>query len=144
MVWGMVLPKGFGEYWPSGEFEYDPKTGSTGWYDRLTDHYLRQTPDEQQRLFQYPASPADAARRYGTYPVGKFKKEPGSSRREGEEPPLGEVLPHEIPRSFDADKSYRSLASLIKLNDKIIAVDDRLKEIIEGLDPKMHDFFRLI
>lgn len=141
MVWGMVLPKGFGEYWPSGEFEYDAERRETGWYGRLTDHYLQQTPGEQKRLFQYPADPADAARRYGTYPVSKFKKEPGWSRGEGGEPPLGEVFEHEVPRSFDMDKTYNVLASLIKLNDKIIAVDDKLKEIIQRREPKTHEFF---
>ncbi len=139
MVWGMALPSGFGEYWPSGEFEYDRKKRDTGWYGRLRRHYTEQSPEEQRRIFAY--SGEDAAWIYGTYPVGKFKKEPGQSWRNSATCTLGDVESHEVPRSFDADKTYNSLASLISLNDKILAVDESFKAIIERLEPQVHEFF---
>lgn len=141
MVWGMTLPSGFGEYWPSGEFEYDAKARESGWFDRLTDYYARQSPEEQKRLFDYQRDPSNAAWKYGTYPVNKFKKEPGWAREREAKPPLGDVEPHEVPRSFDCDKTYKALASLIKLNAMLLAVDAQLKAIIERLEPGVHEFF---
>jgi hypothetical protein len=36
---------------------------------------------------------------------------------------------------------YKSLGSLIKLNDRILAVDEALKAIIERLESGVHQFF---
>lgn len=141
MVWGMTLPKGFGDYWPSGEYEYDRSTRESGWFGRLSGHYFRLESEEQEKLYCYSPDPSDAVRRYGTYPLNKFKKEPGWVHKFDDEPPLGDVQPHEVPRSFDCDKTYTSLASLIKLNAMLLAVDERLKAIIERLEPGVHEFF---
>ncbi|MEL7189771.1 MAG: DUF1629 domain-containing protein [Pseudomonadota bacterium] len=141
MVWGMILPRGFGDYWPDGDFEKDPKTGDNGWFRRLTNYYAEQTEEEQKRLFEYAVDPSLSAGKYGTYPVGKFKKEPDRTRDGSGKLPYGDVEPHEVPKSFDTDKSYKSLASLISLNSRLLAVDERLKTIIERLEPGMHEFF---
>lgn len=140
MVWGMTLPKGFGDYWPSGFFEYDRKERDTGWYDRLGDYFAQQNAAEQKRLCDYSGETGRANWAYRTYPVGKFTKEPGWNRAAGY-PALGDVELHEVPQSFGCDKTYKSLASLIMLQDMLLAVDERLKAIIERLEPGVHEFF---
>jgi len=142
MVWGMPLPENFGEFWPSGCFEKDPKTRDDGWYSRLRVYYAEQSHEEQKRLFDYHGDPRLAAHVYGTFPSYKFIKEPGARNNNGLEPPYGSVEPHEIPRSFDTERSHKTLGSLIMMAGGIIAVDERLKGIIEGLEPRLHEFFR--
>jgi hypothetical protein len=149
MVWGMRLPTDFGQFWPSGEFEFDPKANESEWYDRLRRHYLAQTPDEQIRLYDYRRlepgrnTVEDAANQYRTYVSSKFtielgKKDPGMHHL-----PVTRVDSHEVPRTFDTDKTYKSLGSLIKLNDKIVAVDDLVKNEIEKIEPDVHEFFTI-
>lgn len=146
MVWGMRLPNNFGEFWPSGEFEYDPKKKDTGWYDRLERHYLAQTSEEQLRLYDYRGlaegqdTLISGARRYRTHPSRKLVYEVGT--KDGPDSlPTTPVEAHEAPLSFDTDKVYAALGSMIMLNDRILAVDQALKTIIERLEPGVHKFF---
>ena len=141
MVWGMALPNGFGEFWPSGEFEYDRAIRDEGWYKRLTNYYEEQSPEEQKRLFDFKGDPGLAAHHYGTFPSYKLINEPGTKNNSGLEPPYGAIEPHEVPRSFDTDKTYNALGSLIMLNGRIIAVNAALKAVIERLEPGVHEFF---
>jgi hypothetical protein len=149
MVWGLRLPNDFGQFWPSGEFEFDPKANDSGWYDRLRTYYLAQTPEEQIRLYDYRRlepgrnTVEDAANQYRTYVPSKFtielgKKDPGLHHL-----PVTSVEAHEVPRTFVTDKAYKSLGSFLKLNDKIIAVDECLKDIIEKIEPNTHEFFHI-
>lgn len=146
MVWGMRLPDNFGKFWPSGEFEYDPKVNATGWYERLRLYYFAQTPEEQIRLYDYRGLENGhntvewAANAYATYPSGKFKCEVGTKNRP-ESIPFTPMEVHEAPITFDTDKTYALLGSLIKLNDRILAVDETLKSIIEEMEPSIHQFF---
>jgi len=74
------------------------------------------------------------------YAVGKFTKELGTVS--GAEYPLfSQIEEHEPPRSFNTVKGYKSLGSLIKLNNRILAVDQALRAIIERLEPGVHQFF---
>ena len=140
MVWGMALPKSFGEFWPDGFFEMDRKSRQDGWYQRLTDYYKAQTPDEQKRLFDYKGDPGNAAHSYGTFPSYKLTSEPGTGG-DGNSPPYGKLEPYEPPHSFDAVKAYKSLGAIIKLNDRILAVNGQFKAIVEQLEPHVHAFY---
>ena len=141
MVWGMTLPKGFGDYWPSGEFEKDRKTGDAGWYDRLTSYYASQTPEERKRLYIYTTEPESSTWHYGTYPTYKLKNESGWDDGGSQVSMAVGLEPHELPRSFDTKKTYDSLALLIKLNSKTSAVDEDTKNLTERLEPDVHNFF---
>ena len=141
MVWGMALPNGFGEFWPSGFFEKDPMTRDDGWYERLKSHYEKQSPEEQKRLFDFKGPPGLAGLHYGSFPSEKLTNEPGTKDSSGIRPAYGLVEDHEIPRSFDTEENYKTLGSLIKLNDKILAVDEPLKAVIERMEPGVHEFF---
>lgn len=139
MVWGMNLPSSFGEFWPVGDFEGVSESRSDGWSERLKSYYEAQSRKEQKRLFDYDDGHGNAAHRYPAYVSDKFISEIGS-RRGPDRPPFTPIKPHEPPRFFETCKTYGSLGSLIKLNDRIIAVDDALKDIME---PGVHQFFAI-
>jgi hypothetical protein len=130
MVWGMTLPSNFGEFWPDGAF--------AGWYESLKAYYREQMPEEQKALFD--DGKGNGALSYMGYAGEKFIREVGTSVRP-DDLPFSPIEPQESPKSFTTVKKYTSLGSLIKLNDRILAVDDRLKAIIERLEPGMHQFF---
>lgn len=147
MVWVMRLPNDFGVFWPSGEFEYDRTKKDTGWYDRLERHYLAQTPEEQIRLYNYrflnhgENNVEWGAGHYRTYVSSKFRCEIGTKDPLLNHSPITPINLHEPPITFDTDKVYGSLGSMMKLNDRILAVDEALKDIIDRLEPKQHQFF---
>ncbi len=147
MVWVMRLPNNFGVFWPSGEFEYDPTKKDTGWYDRLERHYLAQTPGEQLRLYDYRLldhgenNAEWGAGHYRTYVSGKLKCEIGTKDPLLHHLPISAINLHEPPITFDTDKAFASLGSMIKLNDRILAVDEAIKDIIDRLEPGQHQFF---
>lgn len=119
MVWGMIQPTGFGEYWPEGEF--------VGWFDDLRDYHSNRMSDEDkvamgmEKHFDLTAI------------VNKFSED------------LGPVKPEECPTVFTVDfkKNKGDYASLIALNSRVLAVDETLKGIIETLEPDTHQFWRI-
>ncbi len=127
------MPSGFGEYWPDGEPE--------GWGERLKAYYMEQAPEGQKALFDYVEDGlGNAAHLYPGYVSGKFISEVGT--KDGpDRPPFTSIKGHEAPRSFKTTKGYNSLGSLIMLTDRMLAVDDALKAIIERLEPGVHQFF---
>ncbi len=140
MVWGMSLPSSFGEFWPDGEFELDRKSKESGWGDRLSAYYRTQMPEEKKALFG--DGRGNGPGNYSYYVSEKLKRELGKGLSP-DMPPFSPVEAHEPPRTFDTIKTYASLGSLIELNDRLIAVDDVLKTIIERLEPGVHGFFTL-
>lgn len=147
MVWGMRLPDKFGEFWPDGEFEFDSNKKESGWRDRLRQHYLAQSPEEQIRLFDYRGfdhggnGVGHGAGEYPFFVSAKLKFELGTKNQPGGDLPLTAINSFEPPISFDTEKTYSTLGSLIKLNARIMAVDEALKAIIEGSEPDVHQFF---
>lgn len=146
MVWGMRLPDSFGEFFPDGDFEYDPKAKESGWRERLRLHYLAQAPEEQLRLFDYRGfdhggnGVGYGAGEYPSYVSGKFTY--GMGGKAGPDSlPFSAAEAHEAPLTFDLEKTYATLGSLIKLNSRIPAVDEALKSLIERLEPGVHQFF---
>lgn len=136
MVWGMDEPKGSGEYFPDGAFE------GGGWYGRLLNHFHRQPPDVQKALFDTPLEPLDELQFYVSFVSHKFVSEWGVRRSpRPEHPALTPLLDHELPASFDTVKGYKTLASFIKLNDRIAAVDGDMKDLIESIEPEVHNFY---
>ena len=146
MAWGMGLRDSFGEFFPDGDFEYDPKTKESGWRERLRLHYLAQSPEEQLRLFDYRGfdhggnGVGHGASEYPSYVWGKFTY--GIGAKAGSDSlPFSAAEPHEAPTSFDTEKTYSALGSLINLNGRTLAVDETLKALIERLEPGVHQFF---
>lgn len=132
MVWGMTLPSNFGEFWPDGAF--------AGWYESLKAYYREQMPEEQKALFD--DGKGNGELKYMGYAIEKFIRAVGTSVRPGDLP-FSPIEPQEPPKSFTMEKRYTSFGSLIKLTDRILAVDDALKAIIERLEPGTHQFFSI-
>lgn len=134
MVWGMELPRSFGLFWPDGEFE--------GWGRGLTAYYMAQPPEVQRSLFDGYPDPMECAVDYPLYVSRKFISEIGSRKSpRPEDPPFTPIQNHESPKAFVTEKKCNELGSLIKLNDRIIAVDEAMKSLIEQFEPGIHQFF---
>lgn len=138
MVWGMMLPKGFGEYWPYGRFEWNAETRKSTWSLRLRNYYAEEMPEAQKALFDNDGGRAVV--NYSSYVVRKFTSEPGADLGRYS-PPYSPVEPQEPPRSFTALEDVSKLASLVAFSDMILAVDEKLKGIIEALEPGVHGFY---
>lgn len=122
MVWGMALPGSFGEFFPDGDF--------VGWKEELTEYFNKKMPVERKALFQSS---------YAYYASLNLTNEPGL--KYPDLPPFGPIAAHETPKRFETVKKYASLGSLVMLNDRILAVDEGFKDIIERFEPGAHQFF---
>ncbi|MFZ2997253.1 imm11 family protein [Sphingobium sp.] len=141
MVWGMNLPRAFGEFWPDGDFEGTDASGADGWTMRLKAYYQDNMPTDQKVLFD--DGQGNGPLRYPYFVSQKFTNEPGALT--GREPRhLSPIESQEPPQSFDIARGSKSLGSLIKLNNRILAVDEPLRTIIERLDPQVHQFFPIM
>lgn len=135
MVWIMSLPTGFGEFWPSGGFEDADISGANDWVDRLKAYIVGQPEARQKELM-----PSGALYRYGYFVAQKFKTEIGT-QPSGDLPPVTPVLEHEAPKTFNTKKACKKLGDLIMLNSRILAVSEKLRSIIEDIEPGVHQFF---
>jgi hypothetical protein len=126
MVWGMALPSSFGQFFPDGNY--------VGWDEELAAYFDDKMPADQKALFERPSHTS-----YARHVSEKFTSEPGLKRPGF--PPFGPIVAHEAPKRFEAEKQYASLGSLIQLNDRILAVEESLKDTIERFEPSAHYFF---
>ena len=148
MVWGMKLPDEFGRYWISGEFEGQTPDRDSGWRERLRLLFNDQPPEVREAWFDYgDKRPGWAAAKYPSFVINKLISERGS--RPGPvdtpNPPFSPILPHEWPQFFQVSQTMPmfkegELASLMMMRDRLLAVDERLKEIIERFESGVHEF----
>ena len=127
MVWGMALPSSFGQFFPNGEY--------VGWSDELKQYFKNEMPAEQKALFKQDGW------FYPSYAMSKFVHDPNEQM--SDYPPFTPIDPHEAPKKFVLQKTYTSLGSLINTENRILAVDKLLKDIIEHFEPGAHRFFPL-
>ena len=119
MPWAIELPSVFNDFSPDGEHE--------GYREQLAAYHATATDLEDCEKWV-----ATYARRVTT----KFHSEFGNPH----EPPLTPIKPHEWPLVFKLRKPHKRLGSLIEMPNRILAVDDALKAIIEELEPGVHQF----
>jgi hypothetical protein len=117
MVWGLVDPNGFGDFFPHGDY--------VGWEVGLKRYFDDEMSAEQRATFD------NWDVRYSEMVSRKFTRD------------LGPLEPHERPSEFALTETRKTLGSLIKLTDRLLAVDATLKEIIETLEPGVHQFWPL-
>lgn len=126
MVWGIEMPGNFGDFFPNGEY--------VGWKERLTAYFNNEMLTEQKAIYSSDPRPIcyinDASQ--------KFTREVGAKARGV---PLGPLQDHEKPTTFKLIESQKALASFIQLNVRLLAVDEALKNIIERLEPGVHQFW---
>jgi len=122
MTWAMMLPRGFGDFWPLGQM-----TDARGKAEAQFNSAL-----SQEERVEMPE---------GVHSQGVQAILANASRKC--EMDLGALEPYEQGEVFETDKTEKSLASLIKLSNGLLAVDDPLKAIIEDLNPGVHQFWPL-
>ena len=115
MAWGLVEPNSFGDFFPNG--------GYVGWKEEIKRYFDAEMSAEQRAVF------GNSHIRYGGQAARKFTED------------MGPLEPHERPSEFGMREARKSLGSLILLNDGLHAVDATLKEIIEALEPGVHQFW---
>jgi hypothetical protein len=129
MVWGLVLSGSFGDFFPGGDY--------VGWDERLETYFKAEMPANFRAQFKDPSG-FEYVNSYMHYAAMKFIYEQG--RKFPDKPALGPIEDHEWPPEFRVRILPKNLGSLIKLGDRILAVDDTLKEIINRLEPGVHQF----
>lgn len=127
MVWAMMMSGSFGDFFPDGDY--------FGWDEKLKD-YCRNGRSEERKAALWAAQ-----RSYQGWISEAFHSEIGVERPHN--PPVVSPLLEELPTEFRTVKSYNNLGSLIKMTDRLIAVDEPLKEIIETLEPNVHRFWAM-
>jgi hypothetical protein len=126
MSWAIAMPAQFGVFFPDGNY--------VGWEEKLADYFNNDMPADKKALFNPPV-----ASRYASFVADSFIHEPGTKRPGW--PPLLQATASSAPSRFVTSKKYSSLASLIILNDRLLAVDSDLRQLIENIEPGKHNFF---
>ncbi len=123
MVWGLKLPGEFGAFFPNGDFiGYDEQLIAA--FDVM--------PSEEKAAFNNEKS----LYRYHVFQC--LIHEHGTMHGEGILfRPLAES---EWPREYRTVRHYAKLGSLATVNGRVLLVDETLKNIIEGLEPGVHQF----
>ncbi len=117
MVWCLMKPQGFGDYWPDGEF--------VGWEEPLKKYYDSEMPHEKKVA------------------MGMTKRILFSEFAEKFSEDLGRLEAVECPKEFRTIKTHSNLADLIDTQDRLLAVSEALKSIIEDVEQEVHQFWPL-
>lgn len=138
----MPLPESGGAFGPYGAFEgegagYDL---SQGWSDRLERHFRTDLSEAEKAGY---TNPDGASFGYPYQVVEKFLSEPGSRIRGAQGLRVQPFAIHEPPKFYRTEKGFDDLSSIVCLTDRIWAVDESVKAIIEDLEPGKHQLFPL-
>ena len=134
----MSLPSTFGEFWPDGEYEFDQQTWDSGWGKRIQENYNKKMINSQNNSFQNGNGYRFVGDPY--YVSQKFTKEIGTTIGP-DYPPIGLIEDCDPPQSFQVIRGKKSLGSIFKMNNGILAVDEILRSIIDEIEPNIHQFF---
>ncbi|NJM81488.1 MAG: hypothetical protein HC844_02465 [Tabrizicola sp.] len=124
MAWAVNIESEFGRFFPSGDY---PELR-----DRLHTYFTQEMSAEERATFQIKVS-------YVRWVFEKFVKEFGVLHP-ADKAVLTPPQDHEWPRSFQASRTIRSLGSVIQTTNAVLAVSEAMKDLIEGLEPGIHQF----
>ena len=117
MVWGLVDPNSFGDFFPYGDF--------VGWEEGIKRYFDEEMSAEQRAAFDnWDVSYRERVSRSFTEDRGLLE-------------------PHQRPSEFKMEEARKSLGSLLLLTNRLLAVDASLKQAIERLEPGVHQFWPL-
>ena len=124
MVWGIVKDLRSHEHSPNGKW--------VGYEDRLTEYFNNDMPDGllKERL-RWPLS-------YVAHASKKFSKEIGSITDKFV--PIEPLLPHEWPDTYQTAETPKKLGAFLVTDGGLIVVEERLKTLLEEMEPGVHDF----
>ena len=124
MAWAVAFKSEFGQFFPDGDF---PELRA-----RLHTYFTQKMPAEERAVFGHEVD-------YRGWVFEKFVKEIGILHP-GDRAVLTPPQDHEWPLAFQAERTIRSLGSLFKTTNKVLAVDEAMKDLIESLEPRIHQF----
>lgn len=115
VVWGLVDPSSIGDFFPNGDY--------VGWEERIKQYFdVEMTAEQRAEFDNWDVNyRSEVARRF---------IEHGAA-----------LAPHERPMEYRLGETHRELGSLIKLTDRLLAADEALKDVIETLEPDVHQFW---
>lgn len=114
MVWAIRSASGFGDFFPDGSYG--------DYYDSIIEYFQNNMIDSERAKFN------DMPLDYSSFVLEKFLDDTEFLQE------------HEWPDEFKTTKSHNNLGSLIKTENRILAVDQGLKNTIEKLEPDLHQF----
>jgi len=114
MAWGIDEPADFDDFFPGGNFVGRAEAIRAYW-ESLT--------EKEREGFTFAGGPDYL----------KFSEKYTFDR--------GPMAPAECPGHFDLRRKRKRLGDLIKTNERLLAVSAPLKEVIESLEPGVHQFW---
>jgi hypothetical protein len=131
MVWGVIEPGSFGDFFPYAKF--------VGWEEELRKYYDEKMPAKQKQEY-LDAGDAQliGSGAYVQVVYKKFYMEIG--RKIVGFPPTTAIEEHELPKTLKTFKPYNKLGSLISACG-FWAADEAFKTIVERLEPGLHQFY---
>ena len=138
MVWGIQFASEFNEFCPRGNFR--------GYDEALAMHFGAELIPGYPPTYRFiSARPVDGAGQpyrtfvdYTYHLSEKFHTEIGAARPH--HPPLTPVQPHEWPMEYVYERIYKRPAAITKFTNRMYAVEEGLRDIIERLEPGVHQF----
>jgi hypothetical protein len=131
MVWGVIEPGSFGDFFTHGEFP--------GWEEDLRKYYDEKMPAKQkQEYLDAGDAKLFGSGAYRSVVYNKFIYEVGMKIVGF--PPTTAIEEHELPKTLKTFKPYTNLGSLISTCG-FWAADDAFKNIVERLEPNLHQFY---
>ena len=124
MVWAVKFKSEIGQFFPSGDY---PELR-----DRLHTYFNQEMTAQERAIFGHKVG-------YVHWVFEKFVKEIGI-QQPGDRAVLTPPEDHEWPRTFQAKRTIRSLGSIFQVVNKVLTVDEAMKDLIEGLEPGIHQF----
>lgn len=124
MAWAVRFKSEFGQFFPSGDY---PELR-----DRLHTYFNQEMTAQERAIFGHKVG-------YTRWVFEKFVKEIGILHP-GDRAVLTPTKEHEWPRTFQASRTIRSLGSIIQTTNAVLAVDEAIKDLIEGVEPGVHQF----
>jgi hypothetical protein len=135
MAWAMYLPSAGGAYGPYGTNEGPVDVYGDGWSHRLRRDYDI-LPAAQKALYRN-------APMYSYCVTEKFLYESGHKQPGPDDVVVTPIEAHEPPRFFQTENGFSELSSIISLNNRMWAVDEAVKTMVERLEPGLHQFYPL-
>jgi hypothetical protein len=142
MVWAFSFPSVFGAFFPDGDFIDHRKA--------LAAHYGAEerpglTAKHEPDYVFTARRPSDASgeqfqrfSQYALFAAEKFYCEIGAERLNSRV--LTPIEEHEWPKEFLYYRSYTRDVDILNLPSRVIAVTQRLRDLIEQLEPGVHQF----
>jgi hypothetical protein len=129
MVWGVTFPPTFGAHSPDGNFDA---------FKAQLHKNFDAMPEERRNLYVWPGpGHVLCPPEYVLEIYDKLTKNP--SKRWHGHPASRPIEEHEWPAEFAIEKRRDNLAAIINIGD-VLLVEDALKNIIERLEPGIHQF----